>query len=180
MKDKFDEKIRSLIEQRVIESTKKRITQKLLMISKYMGRPIISQSVIGDLEESWHRQGDYGLLYDPTKIYDAEDVGEPYDRGYHFDGLKCGINLCITVMVFDNKISELKATYNGYLVFAEMEGELKAYAPFPAWEDAMDMFYEGAVQMEKKKMEQEKAKRQEANKRAFSSYWQKFRMLWGY
>ena len=180
MNSQLEEKLRAFKEQRIIEATKKRLTQKLITIAKYMGRPVIAQHVISNkLDDPWQLQ-DEVMVYDPTtNILNAED-SYTSDLGYHFDGLKCGINLCVTSMYFAGKVSELKATFNGYLVFAESEGELKAYAPFPVWENAMDMFYEGAIVQEKKRLSEEKQKRQEDNKRQMGTFWTRFRMLWGY
>lgn len=180
MSERFKEKINSLIEQRIMEATKKQITQKLLCVSKYLGRKITAQSMFADpLRDHW--QTDEDLIYDPNHISTNDpDDWTITDRGFYFDGLKCGINLCVTVLLYDDKVSELKATYNGYLVYAEIEGEVKAYAPFPAWENALDMFHEAAVQVEKKRMMEHKEIRQEDNRQKMQSFWQKFRMLWGF
>ena len=180
MRNQAEEKIKALIEQRVIEATKKQMTQKLLLIAKYLGRPIIAQSVLGTkLEDPWRLEED--IIYDPTNLpIQDPDEWSTTERGFHFDGLSCGINLCVTALMYDRKVEELKATFNGYMVFAEAEGALKAYAPFPAWENAVNMFYEAAVQKEKKRLLQEKEQRQEENRKKAAGFWQKFRMLWGY
>lgn len=188
MNERFQDNVHALIEQRVIEASKKQVPQKLLSVAKWLGRPIIAQTLFGDrLDDTWKYDDD--MIYDPNSIptmkfsedrtYEGGEWGS-LDRGYNFDGLKCGINLCITALLYDNKLDELKATYNGYLVFAEIEGALKAYAPFPAWENALDMFYEAAVQREREQTIKEKAKRQEVNRQKMKNFWQKFRMLWGY
>lgn len=171
------EKIKALIEQRVIEATKKQMTQKLLLISKMLGRPIVSQtSVVGTkLENPWEED----LIYDPMRVHDADDW-DTTDIGYYFDGLSCGINLCVTALIYDGKVYELKTTYNGYLVFVEKDGELKAYAPFPAWEDAVNMFYEAAVQREKARELKMKVEREAENKKRRATFWQTIRSLWGY
>lgn len=180
MRDQAEEKIRALIEQRVIEATKKQMTQKLLLIAKFLGRPIIAQSILGNkLDDPWRLEED--IIYDPTNLpLQDPDEWSTTERGFHFDGLSCGINLCITALFYDRKVEELKVTYNGYMVFAESEGVLRAYAPFPAWENAVTMFHEAAVQKEKKKLIEEKQHKQEDNRRKRESFWQKFRMLWGY
>lgn len=176
----FNEKLEALIEQRVIEAAKKQVTKKLLCISTNLGKPIISQSFIGNkLYGTGHLQED--LIYDPNRI----PIQEPEDwssveHGYYFDGLRCGINLCITAMIYDGKVDELKATYNGYLVYGESRGELVAYAPFPTWEDAVDMFYEGALQAEKAKLLKEREEKKEKNRQKMSIFLDKFKSLWGW
>lgn len=175
MAEKFDEKIKLLIEQRVIQATKNQTTVKLYNIAKYLGKPIISQSIFNDAPQ------EDPIFYDGNKI----DVRDPDDwntieYGMYFDGLKYGVNLCITALIYDGKLDELKATYNGYLVYAESEGELKAYAPFPSWERPVDMFYEAAIQAEKEKAKQEQIQRRETNRKKMSDFWKKFKSLWGF
>lgn len=180
MQEKFEDKVKSLIEQRVIEATKKQITKKLFCIAKQMGRPIISQSIVRNkFNEIWRYEEDF--IYEPQTLVQEPHEWDTLDMGYYFDGgLKCGLNLCVTAMVYDEKLSEIKATYNGYLVFAEAEGELKAYAPFPLWEEATDMFYAAALEKEKQYLLKEKESRKERNKQKMFSFWQKFRAIWGY
>jgi len=179
MQDKLKEKVQALIEQRVVEATKKQVTQKLLMIAKYLGKPIISQSTFGDKYfDPYYREEE--MIYDDKLSVQDPDEWTTVERGYHFDGLKVGINLVITSQTYDEKVSELKATYNGYLVFAEVEGELKAYAPFPVWEDAVNMFHEAAIQVEKKRLVEQRVVRIDDNRQKMEGFWNKFRMLWGY
>lgn len=185
MSERFQDKIQSLVEKRVIEATKKQLTQKLVLISKYLGRPIIAQTLFSrDFDDRQEEDFIYDrnipmMEFSEDRQYAVSDW-EDRDTGFHFDGLRCGINLCITTLIYDNKLDELKATYNGYVVFAEVEGELKAYAPFPAWEDAVEMFYEAAVEIERKKLMEQNAKKKLENQEKMKSFWQKFRMLWGY
>lgn len=156
------------------------MTKKLLTIAENLGKKIIAQSVVGNkLDDPW-RLEDEDMVYDPTVIHEADEDWSSTDLGFHFDGLKCGINLCITAMLYDNKLSELKATFNGYVVFCEEEGELKAYAPFPTWENAVEMFYEAALDIEKKRLLRAKEVRQTASKERMNEFWSLFRRLWGY
>src|SRR5579859_4863541 len=180
MMKKLNDEIKLLIEQRILEAAKNQMTQKLLSIAKNLGSQIIAQNIFHNkLIDVWHLDDE--IIYDPTNIQEIdEDEWNTSDLGFHFDGLKCGVNLCITAMIYDNKLNEIKATYNGYITYAEIDGELKSYAPFPAWENAVDMFYEAAVQMEKKKAAKGKAIRQEENRKKMDSFWTKFRRLWGY
>jgi hypothetical protein len=184
MQERFQDKIQSLVEKRVIEATKKQLTQKLVCISKYLGRSIIAQTLFNkdfdDREEDFIYDREIPMMrFSEDRTY-AVSEWEDKETGFHFDGLRCGINLCVTALIYDNKLEELKATYNGYLVFAEVEGELKAYAPFPAWEDAVEMFYEAAIQKERKTLLEENAKKKQQNQEKMKGFWQKFRMLWGY
>lgn len=174
----FKENIKSLVEKRIIEATKKQITAKLFCIAKNLGKPIISQGLFSNpLVNVWETEND--MIYDPNKVMDA-DNWDTHQLGYSFDGLKCGINLCVTALCEHDKLSEIKATFNGILVFAEMDGEIKAYAPFPAWEQPLMMFYDAATTSEKKKVEEQKEEIRISNQNKLSKYWEKFRKLWGY
>lgn len=173
------EKIKELIEQRIIEATKKQVSSKLNNIARSLGNPIIASTAFNNyLPDAWALP-DEDVIYDPTVIHDAEEWEEE-NRGFHFDGLKFGVNLVITSLMYGKQVVELKATYNGYLVYAEIEGDLRAYAPFAVWEENMEMFYEGAIAKEKSRMQAEKEQAKEDLKKRFSNFWKSFRMLWGY
>lgn len=166
-----------------MQAAHKMVSQKLISIAKNLGHRVIASSVFRNkLPDAW--QYDNDVFYEGTepkieKIEEDDDWIE-YNLGFFYDGLKCGINLCVTILAYDKKVVEIKATYNGYVVYAEVEGEVKAYAPFPAWEDAMNMFYEAATAREKVNLKKEKEEEREKNKKLFSHFWQAFRMAWGY
>lgn len=173
------EKIQSIIEERLIQATKKELTKKLTTIAQMLGKPIIAQSSLSTkLDDPWSLEDPF--IYDPVvNIREADDDWNTSERGYYFDGLKCGLNLCVTVMSYDSKITDIKATWQGYLVYLEVDGELKAYAPFDAWEDVLNMFYQAAVARQKKREEVEKKEKAEENKRKVSQFWERFRQYWG-
>lgn len=153
----FEDKIQLWKDKRIIESVEKKITQKLESISKNLGRPIISE---------------YGV--------DEEDLPITEYLGHYFDGLKYGINLCITCMIYEDKLVDIKATYNGYLVYHEIEGTLEAYAPFPEWENALEMFYEGTKKTDKQNIIKERENARKINMKLAYSFWEKFRHTWGF
>ena len=179
------EKLRVLVEERRILAIKNQIAPKMISIAKNLGQKIVGTTIFDNrLSDAW-RADDNGFFYDNSaEIHTVEeDDGEnwtEYDVGFAFDGLKCGINLCITCMAFDNKVVEIKATYNGYLVFAEIEGVVKAYAPFPAWEDALNMFYEGAIIREKHNHDKERKEKEKERRKRFAKFWEAFKNLWNY
>lgn len=177
MAETTKQKIQLLIEQRIVQATKKEITHKCATVARELGRPIIAQTIFQNvLPDPWELADD--LVYDPEKVHEAQDWTES-ERGFAFDGLRYGINLCITALTFDDKLLELKVTYNGYLVYAEIDGRLKAYAPFPTWENALAMFYQGAVQKKSRREESERLERQESQRRKWAQFWTSFKRLWG-
>lgn len=177
------EKIRYLIEQRKIEATKKQIVQKMILISRVLGNQIVSTTTSSArMPQLWQLDSNNKMLDDEGDIVKLEedDTWIDYEMGFCFDGLKCGINLCVLCLAYDSKVVQIKVTYNGYLVFLESEGEISAYAPFPAWEEAMEMFYEAAVVKEKTKLMEEKALREQERKTKLSEFFRAFKALWGY
>jgi hypothetical protein len=174
------DRIKSLVEQRVIEAARKQMNLKLSSIAKQLGKPIISQSVFSNyLPDVWALP-DEDIIYDPSVVQTADEDWNENQIGYSFDGLKFGVNLCINILIYEDKVVEIKTTFNGYLVYAEIEGDIEAYAPFPAWEDYVEMFYQGATEKEKDRIIKEyEDKKEEKNKR-FKKFWESFRGLWGY
>ena len=167
----IEQRIRSLIEKRTIEATKKEVSKKLHTIVRAFGRPIIEQTV------------PYTSLPDFWEV-DAPEIPEVYDdhiylRGYYFDGLNRGVNLCVKLLIYDGHVSNLEAIYNGYTVFTESEGELKSYAPFPSWEEAMERLYEYAKPVDAEKIKEEKREKREKDRKKALTIMQKIRLLWG-
>lgn len=177
----FEEKVELLIEERKSQALEKQLSIKLTKIAKFLGKPIMSQR---SLNTSWHED----FVYDPdniNNIKEVQDDEDTYQIGYYFDGLAYGINLSISMYVSDNDygnriIEEINVKYNGYLVYSEQEGTLVAYAPFAKWEDSVNMFYDGALQIEKKKLAAYKEAKRIKDQEKVNSFWSKFKSLWGY
>ena len=103
--------IKSLIDLRLIEATKKKISHKLITIAENLGDPIISENSYGSiLPDYWEYEIDDP--YDADRISDAEDNTESH-IGYHYDSLKHGFNFEILLRSYDDKISLLRANLNG-------------------------------------------------------------------
>lgn len=166
------EKVRALIERRIIEANEKKITNKLYSVAKVLGRSIISQNESGTfLQDVWKLPDDELPEYDDW---------EQQQHGFYFDGLKCGINLCIKAIVYDEMLYEIKSSYNGYLVYHEEEGQLRAYAPFPEWENQLEMFYEASVLKEQRITQHAKQEKEEQKRKRGESFFKMIRSLWGY
>ena len=167
----IEQRIKSLIEKRTIEAAKKEISKKLHVVVQAFGRPVIEQAMVySDLPNYWE--------YDPPDVADPEDE-HTWLNGYYFDGLSRGVNLCIKLTIYDGHIMNLSASYNGYTVFTESEGELKSYAPFPSWEDALTQLYHCARPVEQEKIKEERSKQKESNRKKALTLMQQLRLLWG-
>lgn len=166
-----------LVEQRIIEATKKNIANKLWLVAKNLGKPIISQGIFSNPITTPE-----DIIYDSGEIatVSEEDDWNIYNRGYYFDGLRYGVNFCITADAYEDKMTNIKATFNGYLVFAEVEGEIRAYAPFPAWESPLTMFYVGALKYDTKLQRKESYRQYKERKSRFATFWENFRQLWNF
>ncbi len=168
----LEERIQRLIEKRTLEATKKELSKKLQTIVKAFGKPIIEQVVsYSTLPDFWETEA-------PDILESGDD--SIHMHGYYFDSLSWGINITIKLIIHDTHMSELCVHYNGYQVYWESEGELKSYAPFESWENALERLYNYAKPMAEKKTQEEKIKQKETDKKRAMSIMQKLRLLWGY
>lgn len=180
MSQQFKNKIEELIEQRTIKSVTEKVPLKLYTIAKILGKPVVTQH--NDVKE-FNTDRD-GWIYDPIEYEEITDWATSLS-GFYFDGLRYGVNLCILTSGYtedENKfvLTEIKATYNGYVVFHETDGELQAYAPFAGWETYLNSFYEAADQKEKKMSADKIKERKENNQSKINEFFQKFKNLWGF
>jgi hypothetical protein len=158
--------IKGLLDARIIEATKKKVSLKLCTIAKYMGSPII---------------GEYGYIFpEEDGILDLnEDINESH-LGWSYDSLRSGINFEIVIRSYGEKINLVKATYNGYIVYNEEDGDIKGYAPKNDWEHHVDKLYERAKQYEKTALTIEHEKEKEMLKEKKKTFFQKLKEVWGY
>jgi hypothetical protein len=168
----IEERIKALVEKRTIEAARKELTSKLHVIVKAFGRPVVEQTVqYSMLPDFWEM--------DTPDILDDGD-GEVYLKGYYFDGLRRGINLCIKLMFYDSRPAELIVHYQGYRTYMEIEGELRSYVPGTEWEDAVDRLYGYARPVEARKSLEEKEERKVDERKKAQGIVQRFKALWGY
>jgi hypothetical protein len=173
----MQDKIFSLIERRKLEAARKEVSKKLISIVKHLGKPMIEQGAnCRYLPDMWmleEQQDDYIIL-------EPDEYMNEWNKGYYFDGLKYGINLCIKTLIYEDRVREVKATFNGYLVFSEEGGDVVGYAPFSEWENAMNMFYEASSIKEEKESVIIKQNLKEENKKQAKSIMTMLRHFWGY
>jgi bifunctional DNA-binding transcriptional regulator/antitoxin component of YhaV-PrlF toxin-antitoxin module len=163
--------IKGLLDARIIEATKKKVSLKLCTIAKYMGSPIIGQygyeSVMPD-------------FWDNNEVIEAdEDINESH-LGWSYDSLKSGVNFEIIVRSYGEKINLVKATYNGYSVYTEEDNEIKGYAPKSDWENHMDKLFERAKQHEKIALTIDNEREKEILKEKKKTFFQQLKEVWGY
>lgn len=168
----IEQRIKSLIDKRTFEATRKEVSKKLQTIVKAFGRPIIEQTI------------PYTVLPDfwETEAPEIPEISDDhvYLRGYYFDGLNRGMNLTIKLTIYDSRMAELRVTWNGYQVYLESEGELKSYAPFASWEELVDRLYATAKPQAEDKIREDRERQRIAEKRKAQTIMDKLRLLWGY
>jgi hypothetical protein len=171
--------IKALIDARTIEAIKKQVTNKLSTIAQYMGSPIMGEySYSSILPDFWEFEMDDP--FDADRIRDANDNMSESNLGWSYDSLRHGINFEIIVRTYADKITLVRATYNGNAVYLEEDGILRGYAPNYTWEQHMEDLYAHAHKLEKaalKKMEEEEEK---DNKRSRKTFFEKLKWIWGY
>jgi len=173
------EEIKRLIEERQVMAVKKELTKKLLCVVRNLGSPIVNQTSgygvgLSSNEydsEAWLTEDERNLSGMPTAT--DEDYSE---NGYIYDSLARGHNFEVRYLTYDK---ELRAKYNGYVVYLEEDGKLKAYLPHEVWEKLTNDLYDVA----KPKDEARKAKeKEEANKgfmRQATKFLKELRDSWG-
>lgn len=76
--------------------------------------------------------------------------------------------------------ADLRATYNGHVVYHEVEGELQAYVPRPDWESLMEHLYGQAKQIAESRTAAAKEKERGRLLRQASEFVQNLRSTWGF
>jgi hypothetical protein len=171
--------IKSLIDARVVEALKKKITAKLTTIAQHMGSPILGEySYSSMLPDFWEYEIDDP--YDANRVIDASNNASEMNLGYSYDSLRYGINFDIVIRIYADKINIVRASLNGNIVYLEEEGELKSYVPNPIWEQHMEDLYVHAHKLEKQVLDQEKAIKEEELKKSKKTFLQKLKLIWGY
>lgn len=165
--------IKALIDARSIEATRDKISLKLFTIAQYMGSPIISEygysSVLPDF---WEYE-------ENSEIAEADETANELNLGYSYDSLRYGINFEIIVRVYGDKLSSVRATMNGDIVYFEEEGLVQGYAP-NTWNKHMEDLYVRAKILEDRVIKEQKQlddKRMVETKRTLL---QKLKLIWGY
>ena len=177
-----------LKEKRTSEATRKNLmgsAGKLGMICKYLGVPIRRSG--GSSEQGEGPWGD--ILFDRTELEDPYTEDDPdelptfddtdeqiHEVGWLFDGLSSGMHLEI---IYQHEAKKLTVTYKGYLVYAEIAGDLERYAPFDDWEKLIEKLYTKAKERHdryKKEMQVFEGRKIKEEKMNFL---QKLRLKWG-
>lgn len=174
------EEIKRLKEKREIEATLKKLSSKMQVILQNIGHPMVSHSSNNSVSyydnEAWLTEGErtanksHGM-----DTMDEEDSG--YCIGYIYDTLHTGTNIELKYMINER---ELKATFNGYTVYLEIEGVLHGYAPNDAWESAIESAYARAKLVEESKKKQEKEEKQKQAIKKANTFIQRLRETWGF
>jgi hypothetical protein len=168
------DKILKFVENRRLEAIKDQIGNKMILIVRSLGQKITSVQ---------KPQENYFLYQEEVPEAAGKETISGWtesDYGWYFDGLRFGTNLTITCMGHEDKIFEIKCTYNGYCVFEEIEGNIKSYAPFPEWRNKLEDFYLLSSQREMTKKKLNKTSKIENNQKKMNGIIQKLKLLWNY
>lgn len=171
--------IKALIDARTVEAMKKKINLKLSTIAQYMGSPIMGEYTYSSvLPDFWEFEMDDPFNAD--RIRDASDNMGESNMGWSYDSLRHGINFEIIVRTHADKISLLRASFNGNPVYLEEEGVLMGYAPNYTWEQHMDDLYAHARILEDRARKADEAAETEHNKKRSKTFFEKLKLIWGY
>lgn len=182
---KAEQVVKELIRRRQMEAVKNQISTKLITVAQNFGKTVVSSGFRQTNPKYWDQEdGFYVESFDQIQTVDEDDEWVEYETGWHFNGLRFGVNLEILVLLSEEsemsrRPVEVKATYRGYVVFTEIEGKVKAYAPFKEWEDRLNDLYDAASKADKRRKDREKEVKTEENKTKLDRVWKMVRMLWG-
>jgi hypothetical protein len=173
----MNDKEKRIKEQRVIEAAKKNLmgaSGKLGSICRYLGESI--KGVGGSLYDSYEYEFDSWGEEDPDELPTMEIDTSVYSMGYLFDGLSRGMHLEIKYLSYEKKLT---CHYEGYEVYQEVEGDLRAYAPRPEWETLIDNLYKITQTTARKKKKQQAAEDKAELKTRAKGFLQKLKDRWG-
>ena len=174
----MNDKEKRIKEQRVIEAAGKNLmgaSGKLGSICRYLGEAIMG--VGGSLYDSYEYDFDNGWgEEDPDELPTMEVDTSVYNMGYLFDGLSRGMHLEIKYLAYEKKLT---CNYEGYEVYQEVEGDLRAYAPRPEWETLIDNLYKITQTTARKKKKQQAAEEKAKMKAYGLGFLQKLKDRWG-
>lgn len=160
----MENQIAKLIQERRLEAAQKNLTSKIRIILETIGEPIIS-------DEAYYLSHDF-IPDELGGIHNAHDM-DMYNLGWYIDLLNSGENIWLR---YDLGIEEIKVDYEGKTVYLEEEGKLTCYCPDHKWETLINNLYEKAS----KKIEANKYKNQDDNKKIGSQLMRELARLWGF
>lgn len=172
------EEIKRLVEDRQNMATKKQLSPKMMTIVVNLGSGIYGDCGFGGGINSSTLNTNEWMLPEETGedlVATADDV-DYSDIGYIFDSLNIGHNF--EICYFKNE-RKLRAKYNGYIVYLEEEGKLKAYVPNSTWESLVDWFYVKAKPIEDKAREKTKNENQKSFMKQTANFMKELRESWG-
>ena len=173
----MNDKEKRIKEQRLIEAAKNNLmgaSGKLGSICRYLGEAI--KGVGGSLYDSYEYDFDTWGEEDPDELPTMETDTSVYSMGYLFDGLSRGMHLEIKYLSYEKKLT---CHYKGYEVYQEVEGDLRAYAPFDEWEVLIDKLYK-ITQTTARAKKKQIAKEEKAEKLTYAvGFLQKLKKRWG-
>ncbi len=186
------EKEKIIKEQRTAEAIDKNLMGlegKLGIILKYLGQPVISQSVSNYNSTEW--EDFYQEDDDKMPVY---DIDSPLmEMGKVFDGLKFGYHLELSFMMegaipvkkneyrteYEPASKVIKLAYKGYLVYLEAEGNLHIYKPMDEWEDIVNKIFASARKLQMKHREDNAVEEKIEFKKEKLSFLERLRETWG-
>lgn len=174
----MSDEVKRAIEKRVIQATDRNLMGaqgKLGCILRNMGQPIYQEGGgfidTNYLDAPWYEDFSDG----------NSDIADPEDEdilvlGWHFDGLTSGVQLEIRYL---DKTKELMASWKGRMVYQEVRGELRAYAPGDEWEGAVDRLYQGAKKRDRVALQREKEEEAAKDMKEKLGFLAALKRLWG-
>jgi hypothetical protein len=155
--------VQRLIEQRQIRAAANKWSIKLTLIATRLGTPIMAEY-------------DLGVVTDPDQLDTYGDDDSSRMIGHLYDSLHLGRNLEVRLMDGGRNI---RACWEGRLVYEEDEGALTTYVPQDEWEEFVNYLYQVAQKRDTTAQEREREARRSALGEKADRVIQKLKDLWG-
>lgn len=183
----FDQ-MREMIEQRRMRVITEKIPEKIICVTKYLGKPVVSNGVM-PVRTDHNGDCDAASYFDHTQVLSSDDIGSSKVIGWRLCRLGAGTNLELVVMTGDPLYSEsynesssleIKAVYNGKSVFVQEDGTVHCYYPTDEWENMLGTLYVTAEQLEKAEKKESALERKKEAREKYEGFWRQLKNLWNY
>lgn len=166
--------IKRLIEKRTLEAAQKQLSLKLACCARHLGSPIIGEEYVQSFLPDVYEMKD-----DDLPSYDEDNIPGMGTRGFVYDTMKHGVNMEVVMFIHSDKITELKCTLDGHIVFHEEDGQLQAYVPDDRWERVVESQWARAKKIELDKEKTAKIQKRATDAQKKEGLLEKLRRTWG-
>lgn len=163
--------IRNFIANRKKEAAQKQIFNKIALILKIKGQPVIFTT---------HKSINKKIDKNGVITVGDDDEWYEFEESHYFQGYKYGYNLEIHGNYIEKTLMDVTLFWNGRQVFSETSGDISCYVPMNDWENAIDYLYVCFSRIEKHRKKNEETELKSVKEKNAKSILRLLSDLWGY